>query len=55
MINANIEENNRRGKTRDLKKIRDTKGIFYANMGTIKDKNSKEVARMHRKTIQQRS
>ena len=28
------------GKTRDLfKKIRDTKGIFQAKMGTIKDKN----------------
>ena len=35
-----IEENNRMGKTRDLfKKIRDTKGIFHANMGTIKDRN----------------
>ena len=34
-------EENRMGKTRDLfKKIRDTKGIFYAKMGTIKDKNS---------------
>ena len=32
-----IEENNRMGKTRDLfKKIRDTKGIFHAKMGTIK-------------------
>ena len=32
-----IEENNRMGKTRDLfKKIRDTKGTFYAKMGTIK-------------------
>ena len=29
------------GKTRDLfKKIRDTKGIFQAKMGTIKDRNS---------------
>jgi len=28
------------GKTRDLfKKIRDTKGTFYANMGSIKDRN----------------
>ena len=36
-----IEENNRRGKTRDLfKKIRDTKGIFHAKMGTIKDRNA---------------
>ena len=34
-----IEENNRKGKTRDLfKKIRDTKGIFQAKMGTIKDR-----------------
>ena len=35
-----IEENNRMGKTRDLfKKIRDTKRIFHANMGQIKDRN----------------
>ena len=35
-----IKENNRMGKTRELfKKIRDTKGIFHAKMGTIKDKN----------------
>ena len=35
-----IEENNTMGKTRDLfKKIRDTKGIFHAKMGTIKDRN----------------
>ena len=35
-----IEENNRMGKTRDLfKKIRDTKGTFYAKMGSIKDRN----------------
>ena len=34
-----IEENNRMGKTRDLKKIRDTKGTFQAKMGTIKDRN----------------
>ena len=35
-----IEENNRMGKTRYLfKKIRDTKGTFHANMGTIKDRN----------------
>ena len=34
-----IEENNRIGKTRDLfKKIRDTKGTFHANMGSIKNK-----------------
>jgi len=35
-----IEENNRTEKTRDLfKKIRDTKGIFHAKMGSIKDRN----------------
>ena len=34
-----IEENKRMGKTRDLfKKIRDTKGTYHAQMGTIKDK-----------------
>ena len=27
------------GKTRDLKKIRDTKGTFHAKMGSIKDRN----------------
>ena len=35
-----IEENNRMGKIRHLlKKIRDTKGIFHAKMGSIKDRN----------------
>ena len=35
-----IEKNNRMEKTRDLfKKIRDTKGIFHAKMGTIKGRN----------------
>ena len=39
-----IEENNRMGKTRDLfKKIRDTKGTFHAKIGTIKDKNGKDL------------
>ena len=39
-----IEGNNRMGKTRDLfKKIRDTKGIFHAKMGTIKDRNGKDL------------
>ena len=37
---SETEENNRMGKTRDLfKKIRDTKGTFYAKMGTKKDRN----------------
>ena len=32
------------GKTRDLfKKIGDIKGIFHARMGTIKDRNSKDL------------
>ena len=39
-----IEENNRMGKTRDLfKKIGDIKGTFHARMGTIKDRNSKDL------------
>ena len=38
-----IEENNRMGKTRDLKKIRDTKGTFHAKMGTIKDRNGMDL------------
>ena len=39
-----IEENNRMGKTRDLfKKIRDTKGIFHAKMGSIKDRNDRDL------------
>ena len=60
-----IEENNRMGKTRDLfKKIRDTKGTFYAKTGSIKDRNGmnlqkqkilREVARIYRRTVQKRS
>ena len=39
-----IEENNRMGKTRDLfKKIRDTKGTFDAQMGTVKDRNGMDL------------
>ena len=39
-----IEENNRMGMTRDLfKKIRDTKGIFHAKMGSIKDRNGMDL------------
>ena len=41
-----IEENQRMGKTRDVfKKIRDTKGIFHAKMGLIKDRNGMELQR----------
>ena len=39
-----IEENNRMGQTRDLfKKIRDTKQIFHAQIGTIKDRNGMDL------------
>ena len=35
---------NRMGKTRDLfKNIRDSKGIFHAKMGTIKDRNGMDL------------
>ena len=52
------------GNTRDLfKKIRDTKGLFYVKMGTVKDRNSmdlteaaeEEGARIHRRTTQKRA
>ena len=39
-----IKENNRMEKARDLfKKIRDTKGTFHANMGSIKDRNGMDL------------
>ena len=38
-----IEENNRMGKTRVLKKIRNTKGTFHAKMGTIKCRTSIDI------------
>ena len=59
-----IEEDNRMENTTYLfKKIRDTKGTFHAKMGSIKDRNGKdlteaeqeEMARIHRRTIQKRS
>ena len=37
MINAKTEENNRMGKTRDIK------GIFHARMGTMKDRNGMDL------------
>ena len=57
-----IEENNRMGKTRDLfKKIRDSKGIFHAKMGSIKDRNGIDLTeaedikkRCHRRTVRKR-
>ena len=39
-----IEAHNRMGKTGDLfKKIRDTKGTFHAKMGSIKDRNGRDL------------
>ena len=42
-----IEENNRMGNTRDLKKMRDTKGTFHAKMGSIKDRNGPNRSRRY--------
>ena len=60
-----IEENNRLRKTRGLfKKIRNIKGTFHAKMGSIKDRNRRDLkeqkilrrgARIHRRTVQKRS
>ena len=42
-----IEENSRMGKIRGLfKKIRDTKGTFHAKMGSIKDKNGRDLTKV---------
>ena len=39
-----IEENNRKGKTRDLfRKISDTKGTFHVKIGTKKDRNGMDL------------
>ena len=38
-----IQEDNRMGKTRDLKKTGDTKGTFHAKMGSIKDRNGMDL------------
>ena len=46
VINAKkkTEENNRMGKTRYIfKKLRDTKGNFHANLGSIRDKNGMDL------------
>ena len=49
-----IEENKRMGKTRDLfKKIRDTKGIFHAKMGSIKDRNGMDLTEDTKKKRQE--
>ena len=59
-----IEENTRMGKIRDFfKKIRDTKGTFHAEMGSIRDRNGRDLIevedikrwqKIHR-TVQKRS
>ena len=39
-----LEENNRKGKTRDLlRKIGDIKGLFCPKMGTVKDRNGRDL------------
>jgi len=44
MNNAKKQRNNRMGKTRDIfKQIRDIKRTFHVRMGTIKDKNDKDL------------
>ena len=52
------EESNRMGKTRDLfKKIRDTKGTFHAKMGSIKDRNSRDLTEaedIKKRTVQKK-
>ena len=63
MISAKKEENNGMGKTSDLfKKIRNTKGTFHAKMGSVKDRNGRDLTeaedikkRIHRRTVQKRS
>ena len=46
----NIEKNNRMGKTRDLfKKIIDSKGTFYAKMGSTKDRNGMDGRKRSRR------
>ena len=61
-----IEENNRRGKTRDLfRKIGNTEGTFCPKMGTIKGqkrwrlsrsrKNQEDMERIHKRTVQKRA
>ena len=43
------KQENRMGKTRELlEKIRETKGTFHAKMGTIKDRNGKELEEAER-------
>ena len=49
-----IDENNRMRKTRDLfKKIRDSKGIFYANIASKKDRNGRDLTEATKKRWQE--
>ena len=49
-----IEENNRMGKIKDLfRKIGDIKGTFHARMGSIKDKNGKDLTNEIKKRSQE--
>ena len=44
MNNAKKQENNRMGRTRDLfKKIKGMKGTFHAKMGSIRDRNGRDL------------
>ena len=44
VISAKKQENNRMGKAKDLfKKSRDTKGTFHVKMGSIKDRNVRDL------------
>ena len=54
VINAKeIEENNRMGKTRALfKKIRNTKGMIHAKMGSIKERNGKKAKWLSEEALQ---
>ena len=63
MNSAKKEENNRRGKTRDLfKKTRNIKGTLHPKMGTIRDRKGKDLVeadqkgmeKIHRRTVQKR-
>ena len=48
-----LKENNRMGMTKNLfKKIRDTKGIFHAKMGSMKDRNDMDLLRRGGKNTQ---
>ena len=50
-----IEENSGMGKTRDLfKKTRHTKGTFYAKMGSIKDRNGRDLTEAEAEDIKKR-